>query len=243
VNTGSPQTPGANPWRLLPASAGRDIQDRLKDPQRYEWSQEWFRQWVQRFYSKTPPHLEELFPEWRFNHGFAYELDRVNDPEFGHAAVAYAQRNSFLCVYAKLRKEGLWYWVQTVFYAGADGSVHFRPAGGAVELKHYLLTLTTNKEHDYGDWWRANHEPGWDWGLRSRLQGAQLHFRGRESGPGDLRPLVNVHLDLHNPGNSDNPATALGHHRQDLKKRKETHTVTALQEALRAQGVEVFDVH
>jgi hypothetical protein len=167
----------------------------------------------------------DVYPEWRFNH--------QAEPD-GKSGFSTAGRNSFLCVYAKLKSEGLWSEIRSVRWVGETGEITFFSHKGSVPLHEELL------RRGYGDWWRAGGES--PWGVRSRLRGAQLHFRGFSS----ATDPDNVHIDLHNPGDpspdevSDPLAELPGailHFVEDLHNRHESHTWHRLRAALEAQKI------
>ena len=156
--------------------------------------------------ARTVADMDE-YPRWRFLHRFSRE-----------------ERNHFLCVYAKLQSESLWWVVKAVDWAGPCGVLVFYPDMPEEPLRHELVKA------NYSDHWLADHESSW--GVRSRKAGCQLHFRGSEGGG---KPM-NVHIDLNNPGILTGPIGAVCHYCRDLKNRKTTHTLAALRRALVGQG-------
>ena len=161
------------------------------------------------------------YPEWRFNEGEGFATS--------------AGRNSFLCLYAKLRREGLWDTVATVDWVSDRGEMLFWPAGGEPALQRTLRLRGYSDRYVacYGDDDRTKKK--WAWGLRAKGSGAQLHYRGAN----DPKLSVNVHIDLHTP---TPPDTGLWHWIEDDKKRGKTHTPALLQEGLKKQHIEVPSV-
>lgn len=225
-----------NAWRALAGAMGYkntgaiveipDLSRVLLDPTRYGWDQAKFMEWVGKYYSNQSVNPERLYPEWRFNH--------QTEPD--GSGFTFEGRNSFLCVYAKLKREGLWNEVQTVRWVGKTGEIAFFPYKGSEGLRQYLLTK------GYGDWWLASKDC--HWGLRSRFSGAQLHFRGYA---GATDP-TNVHIDLHNPGDSEDGGTswsgtelpgALAHVHEDLWRRSHSHRWWFLRSAIINQGLKL----
>ena len=210
-----------NPWQTLNPDVQKDLIQPLFDPKRFAGDRSDYNVWYQKWYhgvgaaSQGPPRELERYAEWRFNHRFSHE-----------------ERNSFLCVYAKLKREGLWTFVKSIDWAGSHGEMLFWPTLSRAELQRFLT------RHDYSDAWMADWGDK-EWGLRSNRTGVQLHFWGKS----DLKP-VNVHIDLHNPGKSNNPFTALRHKVSDDWGRSTTHTVQELHKGLIDQGVRnVVQVH
>lgn len=224
-----------NAWRTLAKALGvehdepvvriPDLHEVLFEEVRYGYDQGPFRAWFEKsgFPSSVDP--RDVYPEWRFNH--------QAEPD-GKSGFSAAGRNSFLCVYAKLKHEGLWSEIRSVRWVGETGEITFFSHKGSVPLRDELL------RRGYGDWWRAGNET--PWGVRSRLRGAQLHFRGFSS---TTNP-DNVHIDLHNPGDpSPDEVTgplaelpgAIQHFVEDLHNRHESHQWHSLRAALEAQKI------
>jgi len=151
-------TTSLNPWRILAGLRGLrtdttyveipEISDRLLDPSRFAWDRGLLKAWSdQQFRDKRkdpatgwpidndgrviPP--EKLYPEWRFNH--QVERDGSGFTREG--------RNSFLCVYAKMKREGLWAEVKTVRWVGPNGEILFTAQRGDGALPSYKVNLTT----------------------------------------------------------------------------------------------------
>jgi hypothetical protein len=228
-----------NAWAMLAANVREDLRNKLTDPDVYgDYGNadngrkdvpgaRSFNDWYKQYYvppGGLRPRVERLkvFAEWRFNH-----------------ALTSDERNSFLCVYAKVKAEGLWEQVKTVNWVGDRGQILFVPVLTQDALRDLL------RSSGYGDWWFASHKC--KWGLRSRFRGTQLHFRGE----GEKR--VNVHIDIHNPGDPTTPGAeptnaleelgqAITHSRLDDKQRGSTHTPPQLRAALNAAGLAVLSV-
>jgi hypothetical protein len=231
----------ANPWRLLAPDVQQALRVALLDPEVYSWyagnnaknvrkevpGARPFGGWYDEYYRKplgSAVNEKSVFAEWRFNH-----------------ALTLPERNSLLCVYAKLRAEQLWEQVDTVYWVGATGEILFVPTQPPDALKQFLC------KRGYGDWWLASHNC--KWGVRSRFRGVQLHFRG----PHDKPRMVNAHIDLNNPGDSTTPGAkptgafaelgqALRHSWRDDTNRATTHTALQLRAALAGSGVAVPSV-
>lgn len=226
--------PTENPWRWLAQALGLsadgdvvhipELSAVLLDEVRYGFDREPFTAWLERYFAGRKIDAREVYPEWRFNH--QVEPDGSGFSEAG--------RNSFLCLYAKLRHEGLWAEVKSVRWVGETGEMTFFAKSGSGALRTHLLG------RGYGDWWRAGQSS--PWGVRSRFRGAQLHFRGFDS----EHDPDNVHIDLHNPGDppTGEPSDALSelpgaieHFAEDLHNRRASHGWQSLREALEAQGI------
>lgn len=232
-----------NPWRTLARDLNiphttevvqiPDLQGPLLDEVRYGYDREPFQKWLAAYPAGRSVDPRDLYPEWRFNN--QVEAD-------GKSGFSQAGRNSFLCVYAKLKYEDLWTEVQTVRWVGETGEMTFFAKQGSTALQGLLLG------RGYGDWWLASKES--PWGVRSRYRGAELHFRGFHS---STEP-DNVHIDLHNPGDppprqaggSDSSETsgplgelpgAIMHFVEDLHNRHNSHEWPKLRAALIDQGI------
>ena len=91
----------------------------------------------------------------------------------------------------------------------------------------------------YGDWWAASKDH--PWGMRDHERGVQFHFRGSN----DL--TVNMHLDLHNPGDPPGGYTnaleelpgAVTHYFEDLLGWEKNHTADEILKELEASGIKV----
>lgn len=205
-----------NPWRTLDLHTKKDLIDPLFDRARFDQGDRadydaWSRQYYQEAGAPSgqpPAHLER-YAEWRFNHRFSHE-----------------ERNSLLCVYAKLKHEGLWHLVRSINWAGTHGELDFWPTLPQEWLRDYL------RAHDFSEACLADMGKG-KWGLRSNKVGVELHFRGRIDGTGP----VNAHIDLHNPGNICEPGQAIEHKISDDWRRTKTHTVRDIRAGLIWQGV------
>jgi hypothetical protein len=234
--SGETGDPGKNnAWRTLAQALGLphtgpvvlipDLQEVLLDEVRYGYDQGPFREWFERYSFGPSVDPRDVYPEWRFNH--QVEVD-------GKSGFSAAGRNSFLCLYAKLKHEGLWSEVRSVRWIGETGEMTFFSKKGSGSLQEQLLA------RGYGDWWSASKES--PWGVRSRLRGAQLHFRGFRS---ETDP-DNVHIDLHNPGDPspdvvtgplEELSGAIEHFIEDLHNRHESHVWRRLRDALEAQEI------
>jgi hypothetical protein len=211
-----------NPWQTLNSNARRDLIQPLFDYKCFEQGDRTaYNAWYQMYYKGVgarpaeAPHELDHYAEWRFNH-------RLNHEE----------RNSLLCVYAKMKREDLWKFVKSIDWVGQYGELLFWPTLSQADLQLFLTT------HDYSNAWMASRS-GKEWGLRSNRDGVELHFRGQKDGEGS----VNVHIDLHNPGKTDDVGIALQHKYSDDWMRKKTHTVRDLSNGLIKQGVRtVFQV-
>ncbi|GEM_PF-3008842 len=229
-----------NAWRALAGAMGYpntgevveipDLNKVLFDPVRYRWDEGKFNEWIRKHFKKLPLMPEKLYPEWRFNH-------QVEDDGSGFT---FEGRNSFICVYAKLKREGLWDEVNTIRWVGKTGEIAFFPHRGSEGFRQFII------KNGYGDWWLASKDC--HWGLRSRFSGAQLHFRGY-AGANDP---TNAHIDLHNPGDPEKGGTsgsvmelpdAIAHVHEDLWRRSHSHRWWFLRTALINQGVDIPVVH
>lgn len=224
-----------NAWRSLakglslpydiPVVRIPDLHEALLDGTRFAWDREPFLDWFHTHFAGADIDPREVYPEWRFNHQV--------EPD-GQSGFSPAGRNSFLCLYAKLKHESLWDEVSTVRWVGETGEMTFFPRRGSRGQQELLLS------RGYGDFWLAGKDS--PWGVRCRFRGAQLHFRGfdRTDDPD------NVHIDLHNPGDpQDGEATgpleqlpdAIVHMIEDLHHRRSSHTWPQLRRALQDQGI------
>jgi hypothetical protein len=220
-----------NPWRMLAKDLGGlqytgdvvripNLSEVLKNPTRYSYDQKPFQNWVIQYYP-SPITLYDVYPEWRFNNEVAGGFTKEG-------------RNSFLCIYAKLEHEDLWSEVKTVFWVGRTGEMLFVPDKKSEELRNSLV------KQGYGDWWHAQ-DCGDVWGVRSPLRGTQLHFRE----PKDPKGVINVHIDLHNPGvrkgipSPEDINYAARHLILDKTERPKTHVWSKLREALEQQDVDL----
>ncbi len=242
----------SNPWRTLAHSMGLsdttevvkipELQDVLLEEVRFGADQQPFHSWYAANFPNRSGDPRDLYPEWRFN--CQVEPD-------GLSGFSQAGRNSFLCVYAKLKHEGLWKHVKKVRWVGETGEITFFADRSSVELHQVLVSSGGNGSSQassgpvYGDWWLAGKDT--PWGVRSRFRGAQLHFRGYNK---DSEP-DNVHIDLHNPGDpADGPPTgvvqelagAVVHWAEDLHNRRQSHTWDKIRQALLDQGVSLLPV-
>jgi hypothetical protein len=186
-----------------------------------------FGEWYDEYYrNQAQPAVDEahVFAEWFFNYGLSQR-----------------ERNSLLCVQAKLKAEQLWEVVATIYWVGPTGEILFVPAQPVDALRRFLGS------RGYGDWWMASRKG--PWGMRSRFRGAQLHFYG----PNDKPLLVNVHIDLNNPGDPTTTGAkptgaleelgqALHHLDRDEINRNTTHTPAQLRAGLAATGLRVASV-
>jgi hypothetical protein len=197
----------------------------LLDEARYAADAEPFQRWYTTHFPHRVGDPRDAYPEWRFN--CQVEPD-------GKSGFSMAGRNSFLCVYAKLKHEGLWHLIKSVRWVGETGELTFFSDLSSAQVQSYLLT------REYGDWWLAGKDS--PWGVRSRFRGAQLHFRGYNQ----ATEPDNVHIDLHNPGDppTGDPTSvaeelpdAIRHFVEDLHNRPQTHTWDKLRAALTEQGV------
>jgi hypothetical protein len=211
----------ANPWREIDANLRKELSGVLVDPFRFGWARGKMQQWYKRYYTGKNIPLQQVYPEYRWNHEFTS-----------------AERNSLLCVKAKMEQDGLWSHVKSVFWAGDHGEMLFFAKQGQTQFHRYLLS------HGFGEWWGAN----WNndiWGVRSRFRGAQLHLRGKQKPSG----VIEAHVDLHNPGDpktgdptgrlSELP-DALSHWWHDEgNNRKTSHTPDKLRSHLSLQKLNV----
>ncbi len=220
-----------NHWRILangwqPQPMGdvvriADLSDVLVDQTRYIWEQTPFSKWFNQYYPGRHIIPKLVYPEWRFNEGVDGGFTKEG-------------RNSFLCIYAKLKHEGLWSEVKTVHWVGPTGEMLFVPQKKSEQLQNDLV------KQGYGDWFHAK-KIGHAWGVRSRVIGAELHFLD----PKDKNGFINVHIDLHNPGelkleDLGNPiayAMAARHWQLDDNERPNTHVWSELRKTLEQQGV------
>jgi hypothetical protein len=202
-----------------------DLHEALLDDTRFAWDREPFLAWFHTHFDDGDIDPRDVYPEWRFNHQI--------EPD-GHSGFSMAGRNSFLCLYAKLKHEDLWSEISTVRWVGETGELTFFPRRGSRGLQQHLLS------RGYGDFWMAGKDT--PWGVRCRFRGAQLHYRGFD----DPEQPDNVHIDLHNPGDPPTGAPtsameelpgAILHMVEDLHNRHTSHTWPQLRSALLAQGI------
>jgi hypothetical protein len=208
---------GTNPWRMLPASVQNDLAGPLSEAKRFQEEQSNFRPWFQQFYGGKPVVPKSVYPEWRFNSGTG-----VKTPD---------ERNMLLCLYAKLSQQCLWGEIGGIYWFSLHAEMLFVPARAELDFRGVL------KAKGYVDSWFAK---GGDdtWALRSSRVGAELHFRGLKP----PNPYVNAHIDLHNPGRSDDLGIGIEHYWQDKKHRDTTHSLATVQAALQRQGITVLTV-
>lgn len=227
-----------NSWRMLAPEVQSELQTQLLDDDVYTWfgnsgtvpkdipRARSFNDWYNQYYGPSSSRKgiverTSVFSEWRFNHGMTFE-----------------QRNSLLCVYAKVKAEGLWTSIKSVHWVGATGEILFVPTMSSEAFHQFLLM------RDYGDWWLASHNC--KWGVRSRFRGAQLHFRGFQQ---DVK-RVNVHIDINNPGDPATPGgpatgwakelpAAIQHLLEDNNRRGVTHVPAKLRAALEAGRISI----
>lgn len=154
---------------------------------------------------------DEVFPEFIFN-------DAMN----------VLQRNSLLCLWAKLHSQWIWGYIKSVEWVGGSCEMNFI-AWFTPGLKRYLLRL------GYGTYMFASALGKWDWGLRSRHQGCQLHFRGMNQP--DRK--TEVHVDRNNPGDSGDPLLGLYHLIADKSYRYSQDNPTRVRQELGSQGITV----
>lgn len=227
----------SNPWRTLarelklpatgPVVRIYDLGDKLTDTKRFNWDQGAFTTWFKDAYRGVRVDPRAVYPEWRFN--FQVENDGSGFTKAG--------RNSFLCVYSKFKALGLWKEIESIRWVGATGEIAFVPTRGVEGLRRHLKTI------GFGDWWLASHNC--PWGLRSRYQGVELHFRGVAADP----DLMNGHIDIHNPGDPPDGAStngilketlpAIDHWWKDDENRQHTHKWWILRGAVIDSGVMV----
>lgn len=214
----------ANPWRELDKKLQQELAQVLVDPRRLGFALSKLKQWHKTYYAGKNVPLKQVYPGYRWNHEFTS-----------------AERNSFLCVKAKMERDGLWSHVKTIDWIGSHGEMLFYAKKGQKMFHRYLLT------HGFGDWWFAN----WDndvWGVRSRFRGAQLHLRGKRK-PAEI---IEVHIDLHNPGDpktggpsgrlSELPGAIRHLKLDDPPTRNVTHTPDKLRAGLKSQKIVVPQV-
>jgi hypothetical protein len=201
-----------------------DLSDVLVDPTRIAWDKGKgpFLAWIEQYYHGQHIDPKRVYPEWRFNNGVDSGFTKEG-------------RNSFLCIYAKLKHEELWSEVKTVFWVGPTGEMDFVPQKKSEALHNSLMDTKTRKR-GYGDWWLAS-KIGHAWGVRSPVIGTELHFRDGK----DPHGVINVHIDLHIPGDRKHGTLqqALEHKRLDDDERPNTHVWPELRKALEEQRVEL----
>lgn len=131
-----------------------------------------------------PGHTEP-FDAWRARvYGELPVPEREARAERGYDGLSHGQRVALGCLVAKMTRDAVWRFVRAIRYVGQDGVLLFEPSLEPAALQRALAA------RGFGPWWAAGR--GRPWGVRSRLRGLQLHFRGGSP--------VNVHLDLENPG-------------------------------------------
>lgn len=131
----------ANPWQILgqqSSTCQSDLAKALNESNSTEWETndggaytKPFWKWFDLFYSKpgTVPapkkpvkEIFEVFPEWRFNVKFSAR-----------------ERNILLCLYAKMKSEGLWQYVDGIQNLNQRAEMDFWSYGGSQLLKSILL--------------------------------------------------------------------------------------------------------
>jgi len=217
-----------NPWRSLNKTIQNSLSGKLEDIAPWLFQKDKaFKSWYEKYYQKSPQSSiknpakrKAVYPEWYFNHALSSE-----------------ERNSLLCVSSKLGKEGIWARIKKIAWVGNTGNILFYPENNAKAFHSYLLN------NGYGDWWFASSGSKWDWGVRSRLRGCQLHFRGKSSSD-----KVEGHIDINNPGDPSKGevtgaigelAGALTHKLEDDYRRSSTHKPFLIRYALSKQGIRV----
>jgi hypothetical protein len=223
---------GANPWHSLSSYWQDELRVRLNGSKQYEWRarSDQFKDWYTNWYgagAKPPPKMPvsagHVFPEFIFN-----------------TILTSDERNSLLCVLAKMKQENLFKFVEQIGWIGDSANMLFWPTGGAGLFVRHLL------QNGFGDWWAASYGKKWDWGVRSRFRGCQLHFRGNNG----HSTAVEGHLDMNNPGDSTEPGAkpsgalaelgqAISHKWNDDWFRAGSHSPDQVRGALRAQGISV----
>src|SRR5438067_2102786 len=108
-----------NPWRELARDLGLphttevvripDLQGPLFDEVRYSYDQAPFKEWIGQYFAGRSVEPRDVYPEWRFNH--------QTEPD-GASGFSQAGRNSFLCLYGKLKHEGIWPEVKSIRWIG-----------------------------------------------------------------------------------------------------------------------------
>jgi hypothetical protein len=218
-----------NPWRSLSVGQQIALSEPLTNIEPGVFNNDdSFRLWTNRYYgnlvngSQSVFNRKIVYPEWYFNH-----------------KLSSAKRNSLLCVQVKMTSERLWSYVKTITWIGDTGNLLFEPKVSSTEFQQTLLA------NSYGSWWLARRlsSKGGDWGLRSRLSGCQLHFRGNVDSQ-----VVEGHIDINNPGDPglndvSGPLAelpdAIRHLIYDDCRRDTTHTPNQIREALLKQGIVV----
>jgi hypothetical protein len=153
-----------DPWQSLKAVVRQDLYGPIYNSKEWGWFEKnrQFIAWCEKRLQANAGSLSSrqcrrLFPEWWFD---------VRENR--------SQRNTLLCLYAAMKQDNVWQYVQALDWVGMGASIRFRASPGGRDLKTRLM------KHGFGDWWLASlrGEEGWQWGLRSRFRGCQLHFRG-----------------------------------------------------------------
>lgn len=208
-----------NPWRCLSTELRSSLLAPLTGIAPWLLKDKSFLLWVKKYYAGINP--TTVYPEWYFNH----KLSNV-------------ERNSLLCVLMKMKTEKLWSRVETILWIGDTGTMDFYPRGDAMNFQQYLSS------NGYGDWWGANTDSNWNWGVRSRLRGCQLHFRGNKGSR-----KMQGHIDINNPGDPGKTEVsgrmaelggAIKHWWEDSGgARKSSHTPEKIRTALQKQGIVV----
>jgi hypothetical protein len=208
----------ANPWQTLTTDVQEDLAEALRASP-HVWDQGRFDPWYRKYYPGSDVERDDVYPEWRFNEG-------LPTPD---------ERNSLLCLYAKLKADGIWDQVKSIDWVGTTAVMLFWAVDGQENLQTFLkgLNFSDRMIAKHGDDNRTKKR--WAWGLRSMHSGPQLHFRG----PGTPGLSINVHIDLHTPGPGD---TGLWHLIEDDWCRASTHKLTLVQAGLRSQHIDVARV-
>jgi hypothetical protein len=157
---------------------------------------------------------KKVYPEWRFNH-----------------QMSTRERNCLLCIYAKMRHEGIWRSISSISWISPRAELDFYTKSSPQSLRINLL------KKGYTDAWYAKATNNL-WGLRSARAGVQLHFRGLKNGK------VNVHIDSNNPSKGGSLYAGLKHLCYDSGEdtRNKTHSPAKLRHGLIKQGIFVPSV-
>ena len=209
-----------NPWRTLNSAIQSSLAALLQNisPWLFKGDKK-FQDWYDTFYAKKAK-KKVVYPEWYFNN-----------------ALTPDERNSLLCVHAKMEKEQIWRRIKNLVWVGDTGNILFNPHNNSKAFHNFLVN------NGYGDWWFASSGSDWDWGVRSRFRGCQLHFRGKKTSD-----KVEGHIDINNPGDPQTgevtgPVSelpdAIVHKIGDGWLRSYTHQPYKIKDALSGQGIKV----
>lgn len=209
-----------SPWWQLQPDTRADFIKRLNSFSRQEWMAPDFYAWYKKIYEGTPVGQATATSEWRFNH-----LDRRH-------------RESLLALYAKMKAEDVWQYVNLITWSGESGEMNFFTSGTDAALMAGLAARGYADVFGASDPFLAKYKD-WDkpsewgkvtpWGVRKLRAGVELHIKNAEHD----NALSHVHIDFFNPTTK---AEAVIHVIKDLKQWDEVHTNEEVLKKVEEQG-------